>query len=171
MNSPLRLVAVFPDVNALRVALERLRDRKVTGYQVYTPGSLLSLEHLLPKQGSPVRWLVILGGFVGATIGFWMSIGSSLVYRLIVGGQVPASIIPYCVLGFEFTVLFGGLTALIAAFAFADLRPSRPSAGYDPRFNEDKFGIRVECTRAEAPELTALLREAGAEEVHEQPAS
>ncbi len=167
MSARLHLVAVFPDVNALRTALERLRDRKVTSFQVYTPASLLGLEHLLPKRGSPVRFLVILGGFAGATIGFWMSIGSALIYRLIVGGKIPASILPYCVLGFEFTVLFGGLTALIGVFAFADLRPGRPSAGYDPRFSSDRFGV----VAFGGPALLATAREvlgaSGAEEVRD----
>jgi hypothetical protein len=171
VNAPLLLVAVFPDINALRTALERLRDRKMKGFQVYSPASLLGLEHLLPTRGSAVRFLVILGAVIGATVGFWMSIGSALIYHMIVGGKIPASILPYCVLGFEFTVLFGGLTALIGVFALADLRPGRPSVGYDPRFGEDRFGIRLECTPEQAPALTALLREAGAEEVHEQPAS
>jgi hypothetical protein len=169
MSADRRVTSVFGDTGTLTRALEGLRQAGVRTFTVYSPVGLLGLEHLLPRRGSPIRFVVLVAAVLGGLIGFWASIGSAGVYALIVGGKHPASIVPYCVIGFELTILFGGIAALVAIFGFADLRPGAPAAGYDQRFEEDKFGIVVDCSPESAAAVARLLRDAGAEEVHEQP--
>ena len=180
--SPLRRVAVvsvFRDVGAFARALKRLKELGERDLAIYSPVGLPALEPLFPKQRSPIRFVVLAAGIVGCAGAFWMCIGSALLYGLIVGGKWPASILPYCVIAFELTVLLGGLTALAAIIlavslsnrAVARLRPGRPAVAYDPRFGEDRFGLCVTCAEDQVAPLAAMLREAGAEEVHEQRAA
>ena len=166
-----RVFSVFPEMASFVGALKRLRAEGLRDFAVYSPVALPELEHLLPRRGSPVRFVVLVAAIAGCIGGFWMCIGSALLYGLIVGGKQPAAILPYCVIGFELTVLLGGLTAIVAIIAFARLRPGRPTAAYDPRFGEDQFGIAVTCGPSESARVAALLRDAGAREVNELSAS
>jgi molybdopterin-containing oxidoreductase family membrane subunit len=125
----------------------------------------LGIEHLLPRRGSPVRFVTLAMGIAGAAAAFWLCIGSALIYALMVGGKQPVSILPYCVIGFELAVLLGGASTLAAVLVLARLRPLPPAAPYDPRFGEDRFGICVSCPASQASTVTQLLQEAGAEEI------
>ena len=58
---------------------------------------------------SPVRVWTLIGALTGLACGFWLAIGTALVNGLVVGAKLPVSVIPYCVIGFECTILFGTL--------------------------------------------------------------
>jgi hypothetical protein len=169
MSEPRRLVSVFSDPRGMAEGLRRVKELGLREVEVYSPAGLPELGPLLPRQGSPIRFLVLLAGIAGAILGFWVCIGSALLYGLIVGAKFPVSVLPYCVIGFELTVLIGGLTAFFAVLFAARLFPRRLPLAYDPRFGEDKFGLAVVCAPARFGEIAGLLRAAGAEEVHERP--
>jgi len=171
MSERSRVESVFGDVPSFVAALKRLREEGLRDLEIYSPVGLRGLRGLMPKTGSPVRFITLAGAIVGAALGFWMCIGSALLYGLIVGGKWPAGYLPYCVIGFELTVLFGGLTALFAMVAAARLGPRPPGAEYDPRFQVDKFGITVFCQTEQLTPVDQLLRGAGAQEVHEHRAT
>lgn len=168
MTGRRHISSVFADMASFVTALRGLRAAGMRDLSVHSPAGLLELEPLLPRRGSPVRFFALLAGLAGCLLAFWMCSGSALLYGLIVGGKWPASILPYCVIAFELTVLLGGLTALAAVLAFARLRPAPAQPPYDPRFGEDQFGITVYCAESELPSVARLLRQAGAREVHEQ---
>ena len=171
MSERSRVDSVFGDVESFIAALKRLRDADVRNFTTYSPVGLRGLEGLMPRTGSPIRFITLAAGFAGAASGFWMCIGSALLYGLIVGGKWPSAYLPYCVIGFEFTVLVGGLTALFAMLALARLGPRAPEAEYDPRFQVDKFGITVFCPGDRLASMDQLLRSAGAQEAHEHRAT
>jgi len=171
MSERSRVVSIFGDVQPFTGALKRLREAGLRDLTTYSPAGIRGLQPLMPKQGSPVRFITLVAAFTGAALGFWMCIGSALLYGLIVGGKWPASWLPYCVIGFELMILVGGLTALAAVLAFARLGPRPPRGAYDPRFQVDKFGIIVYCATEQLAAVDQLLRGAGAEEVHEQRAA
>jgi len=47
----------------------------------------------------------------------------------------------------------------------ARLPKLKPSAAYDPRFTNDRFGVAVHCAPERAASVREILRSAGAEEV------
>jgi molybdopterin-containing oxidoreductase family membrane subunit len=159
------VTAVFREVEGLAAGLREARARGLRELAVFSPVGLPGLEHLLPRRGSPIRFLVLAAGIAGCIVAFWMCIGSALLYGLIVGGKWPGSVLPYCVIGFEFTVLLGGLTAILAILGFARLRPGPVAEAYDPRFGVDRFGLSVSCEPEQVEAVEMMLREAGAEEV------
>jgi hypothetical protein len=165
------LTSIFPDAESLRRALARLDAAGLRGSDAYSPVGLPELEQHFPRRGSPLRFFMLAAAIVGGALGLTMCIGSAEVYGLILGGKHPATLLPYCVLWFELTVLFGGITGFTAIVSLANLRPDSSLPGYDPRFNEDRFGLHVECATDRAEEVTRLLRESGAEEVHEHVAA
>ena len=85
-------------------------------------------------------------GFAG---GFALAIGSALVNSLIAGGKHPVSIIPYCIVGFEGTILIGTLANLAGVLYYARLGRPRLPAAYDASFSRDRFGLFVACNSGE----------------------
>jgi len=168
MTARSQVISVFSDAGAFVRALERVKEMGLRDLVVYSPVGMPAIEHLLPRRGSPIRFVVLAAAATGCALGFWMCIGSALLYGLIVGGKWPASWLPYCVIGFEATILFGGLTAIAAIIAFARLRPARTTPAYDPRFGEDRFGLYVRCPQHQTASVMSALREAGAEEIDER---
>ena len=166
--TPSRAVtAGFTSFDAFVAALEKLQGSEFRRYFVYSPVALDEYEHLLPTQGSPVRIFSLTAGFVGCFLGFWMCIGSALLYSLVVGGKLPVAWIPYCVIGFELTILTSGLTTLAVAFAFSRLYPRQPAPQYDEAFSDDQFGISVSCAEDECQSVSQLLQSAGAIQIRE----
>ncbi len=158
MSKPGEVLFVFSDIDRFVRALRRLRDAGHRDVRVYSPVGLPELEHLMPRRGSPVRFATLAMGLLGAAAGFWLCIGSALLYGLIVGAKPPVSILPYCVVGFELTVLVGGLGTLAAIILLARLTPVAPKEPYDAGFGEDQFGISVSCTPEQVQAVNDLLR-------------
>ena len=113
-----------------------------------------------------MRWWSLAAGFAGAFLGFWLCIGSSFLYNLIVGGKPVVSWLPFSVIGFELTILTSALTTLGAVLVYARLYPREPAETYDPGFSVDKFGIAVAVATGAEGDVVEMLERAGAEEIH-----
>src|SRR5436190_48492 len=81
------------------------------------------------------------------------------------GGIVGSSLPPFVIIAFELMVLFGGIATVIGMVMLGRLPRFRPSASFDPRFTNDRFGIAVHCAPGRSPSVREILRTAGAEEV------
>jgi molybdopterin-containing oxidoreductase family membrane subunit len=164
-----RVLGIFAHVDTAASAVRELGARGYRGITTYSPVPLAELEEALTGHGlprSPVRLFTLVGGLTGAAGGFALTIWSSLKWNLITGGKPVVSIPPFIVIGFELTILLGGLCTLLGLLVTARLpRLSGGSPGYDPRFSVDRFGVEVACPAAEAATVAAVLRGAGAEEV------
>jgi hypothetical protein len=87
-------------------------------------------------------------------------------WPVVVGGKPVGSILPYVVIMFEMTVLFGALTTILGLVLNALLASRHQGTiAYDARFTNDKFGIFVRCAPERAGAMEGVLRSAGAEEV------
>lgn len=161
------VLGIFAHVDTTVQAIRELRAKGFADLTVYTPVPVEEIEeeieHVRPL--SKVRLFTVVGGVTGTATGFFLTIWSSLKWELITGGKAPVSIPPFVIIGFELTILFGGIATLIAVFLLGRLPKIRQSATYDPRFTLDRFGIAVACSPDRAQTVSALLSAAGAEEV------
>lgn len=97
--------------------------------------------------------------------GFALTILTSLDLPLIVGGKPVVSIPPSVIIAFELAVLVGGSANFGAVVVGAALaRRARP-VPHDERSVIDRVGVFIPGETA--PELGALLRSLGAEEVRQ----
>jgi molybdopterin-containing oxidoreductase family membrane subunit len=167
MSPALRVAATFAEAESLVAALRGLRAAGIDRLTVYSPIPLHEHEALLPRQGSPIRWYALAAGVAGCVGGFALCIISARFFGLIVGGKPLVSWLPFCVIGFELTVLIAGLATMGTVFLHSRLYPRPLAADYDPRFSVDTFGITVECSEDAREKVADLLREAGAGEVRE----
>ncbi|HEU5190525.1 MAG TPA: DUF3341 domain-containing protein [Methylomirabilota bacterium] len=161
------VLGIFAHVDTTLQAIRELRAKGFADLTVYTPVPVEEIEeeieHVRPL--SKVRLFTVVGGVTGTATGFFLTIWSSLKWGLVTGGKDPVSIPPFVIIGFELTILFGGLATLLAVFLLGRLPKIRQSATYDPRFTLDRFGVAVACPPDRAQAVSALLSAAGAEEV------
>jgi len=169
MTSTAVLLATFADRQALGRALPRLRETQAQRLRAFSPVALEEDEQEGgPERPSPIRWLALAAGLVGCGSGFWLCIGAALRYSQILGGKPPISWLPYCIPGFELTILVSALTTVGAVLVYSRLWPrlGLPAGTHQP-FSADAFGVEVECRRAERETLRQLLRSLGAGEIRE----
>jgi hypothetical protein len=170
------VLGVFAHVDTTVRALEELRARGYHDLTVYTPLPVHEIEEVLERDRpvSRVRLFTLIGGLTGIASAFLLTIWSSMVWGLVTGGKYlqPAdnsisgsSLPPFFIIAFEMMVLFGGLATVIGMVVLGRLPRFSPSASYDPRFTNDRFGVAVHCAPERAASVHELLRASGAEEV------
>jgi hypothetical protein len=161
------ILGVFAHVDTIVRALENLRAKGYHDLTVYTPVPVHEIEDVLERDRpvSRVRLFTLIGGLTGTTSGFLLTIWTAMQWGQVTGGKPIASIPPYVVIAFELTILFGGLATVIGMVILGRLPRLRPSATYDPRFTNDRFGVAVHCPPDRAASVREILRGAGAEEV------
>ncbi|MBI2526703.1 MAG: DUF3341 domain-containing protein [Candidatus Rokubacteria bacterium] len=161
------VLGVFAHVDTTLQAIRDLRQRGFADLTVYSPVPVEEIEEEVERVRplSRVRLFTLIGGVTGTATGFFLTIWSSLKWELVTGGKHPVSIPPFVIIGFELTILFGGLATLLALLVLGRLPKLRPSPTYDPRFTLDRFGVAVACPPDRAGDVQTLLAGAGAEEV------
>jgi Alternative complex III, ActD subunit len=161
------VLGVFAHVDTTVRALEELKAKGYHDLTVYMPLPVHEIEDVIERDRpvSKVRLFTLIGGLTGTVSGFLLTMWSSMVWGLTVGGKDPVSVPPYVVIAFELTILFGGIATLIGMIVLARLPRFKPSPTYDPRFTNDRFGVAVHCAPERGGSVRDILRTAGAEEV------
>ena len=161
------VLGVFAHVDTTVHALENLRAKGYHDLTVYTPVPVHEIEEVLERDRpvSRVRLFTLLGGLTGMVSGFLLTIWSAMKWGLVTGGKPVASIPPFVVIAFELTILFGGIATVIGMVILGRLPRLRPSAAFDPRFTNDRFGVAVHCAPERGASVREILRAAGADEV------
>ena len=120
------------------------------------------LEALKLKKGR-VGWFTLAGGIVGFFAGFALAIFTSTRWDLIVSGKPIISLIPFFIVGFEFTVLFSVFGNVIGLLLCSRLPDYRGLETYDPRCSGEHFGVLAACEAGREGELMDLFRKQGGE--------
>lgn len=158
------VVGVFTYVDDVISAIKRVKDANLD-YKVYSPVPNHELEHLTLPGKSPVRFVTGFGALAGITFGFFLAIWCSMDYPLRVSAKDIVSVPGFVVIGYECTILLGGIFTLLALLHFCRIPDIFRKVGYDPRFSDDKFGLVVGCERDDLESVQSVLVESGAEEV------
>ncbi len=159
------LVAVFDQPMSLADAARRLKNRGYTDMEIYAPAAFRELEDLIDEKPSRVRLFTLIGGLAGVVTGYAMTIWMANDWPIMLGGKPFSSIPPYTIIGFELTILFGGLMTALGLFVVGGLPSMRLDPVYDVRFSAEDFGVSVRCRDRDVSEIDALLRSHGAREV------
>ena len=115
----------------------------------------------LPK--SRVGWFTLAGGILGFFTGFALAIFTSTQWHLIVSGKPIVALIPFVIVGFEFTILFSVFGNVIGLLVCARLPDAKGLDRYDPRCSGEHFGVLAACESGRRGELITFFREKGGE--------
>ena len=162
------VVGVFDDARVAVSAIGDLKRRRFGDMTVFMPAPDHEVEDAIDSGPSIVRRFTLIGGLCGLTFGYWIPIWVSRYWPLVVGGKAFGSWIPYTIIGFELTVLIGGLSTVAGLFFAARLPKVTSAIGYDARFSGSHYGIWIACAPEKAQDVQAALKRAGAVEVRNE---
>jgi hypothetical protein len=131
------LIAEFDNPESLLAAA---RQAHAAGYQkmdAYTPFPVEGLAEAIHVHRNRLPRIVLIGGIVGAFIGFFMQYYAAVIdYPMNVGGRPFNSWPSFIPITFEVTILVAALTAVLGMFALNGL--PQP---YHPVFNVERFAM------------------------------
>jgi len=159
------LLSVYDRPQDVAEVVTKLKGRGFDDLTTYSPAPFKEIEDAEDPRPSPVRAFTLIGGLTGVFLGFLMQIWMSLDWPIKIGGKPFASIPPYVIIGFELTILFGGLLTFIGMMTVGRLYPRPLDKAYSPRFSAEEFGVVVECGDRDVAEVDALMRASAAKEV------
>jgi hypothetical protein len=157
-----RLTATFTDEGALLAAVRAARAAGVAIEDAYTPYAVHGLDEAMGLRRSRLTWVCFAAGALGASGALGFQLWTSTVdWALNVGGKPFASYPAFIPITFELTVLSAALVSAAAFLFRSRLFPGRAAQPL-PRVTDDRFALVV----ADGDEARALLRAAGASELH-----
>ncbi len=160
------VVSVFDLPGDVVSAVTKLKKRGFDDIETYSPAPFPEIDDAVDPKPSLVRLFTLIGGLTGVVTGFWLQIWMSLDWPIKIAGKPFASIPPYVIIGFELTILFGGLLTFLGLLLVGKLYPTFSlDKEYSPRFSAEEFGVVVKCEDRDVAEVDALLRAESAKEV------
>lgn len=159
------LLGTFTDGKQAARAIAHLRQAGFEILEVRGPVPDPAVEAALATARSPVRRYALAGGVLGCASGFALTSWTASQWGLIVGGKPVVALVPFAVIAFELTILFGALATLLGMLVHARLPRFQVGPACDSAFTTDRFGVLVRSAEDRMAPAKAVLRQAGAEEI------
>jgi molybdopterin-containing oxidoreductase family membrane subunit len=157
------IMGIFSSQRSAASAIDRLRETPWTIERVHSPIPSHEIEDALEPPTSKVGWFTLAGGILGFFTGFLLAAFTSLRWSLIVSGKPIVALVPWFIVGFEFTILFAVFGNVLGLISQARLPRFDTQPLYDERFSGDHFGVLARCRMDEQEQLTRFFEENGAE--------
>lgn len=160
------VLGIFEHLDSMMEALQVARLERIEIRDVYSPVPVPEAVEFVRPGRSPVRYATFVGGITGCLGGLALSLYTSGIWNLVVGGKPVTATVPFFVVAFELTILLGAGATLLALLFFSRL-PFRgfPGSAHRPEFSEDRFGVWLACNEDNRERVETLLTDAGAERV------
>ncbi|MBW2193712.1 MAG: DUF3341 domain-containing protein, partial [Deltaproteobacteria bacterium] len=100
---------------------------------------------------------------IGFFSGFALASFTAAQWNLIVSGKPIIALVPFFIVGFEFTILFaifGNVAGLIHQMGLPEYTGLEQ---YDPRCSGDHFGVTASCEAADLEALKTFFQDKGGE--------
>lgn len=163
-NTNKAVVGVFTYMDDAISAIKKIKDKGLD-YRVYSPVPNHELEDVVYPEKSPMRFVTAAGALFGMCFGFGLAILCSMDWPLRVSAKDVVAIPGFVVVGYECTILIGGLATLFGMLFFCKIPNLFDAVGYDPRFSHDKFGVVVGSSTGDVDGVKEMLSSSGADEV------
>ena len=158
--------AVYEHAEQLVEALKKVLKAGCGKAEVYSPRRLHETEAILGCGPSTVRVWTLIGALSGCIGGFTLAIYAASVNQIIAGGKPAVSLIPFCIVGFEGTILLGTIGNFLGMLFNTKLGRVPVPEGYDPRLSRDRYGMLIACPAENLEKTKSILDETEAEKIH-----
>lgn len=157
------LMGIFDTEDQTASAIRGLRNESYAIERVHSPIPSHVVADALQPPKSNVGWFTLAGGITGFFTGFLFAAFTATRWDLIVGGKPIVALIPFVIVGFEFTILFAVFGNVLGLISQARLPHFGMPELYDPRFSGHKFGVLASCDAQKKDHLYRLFEAKGAE--------
>jgi hypothetical protein len=157
------VMGLFSDEDKAVSAIQELKKSSWKIHKVHTPIPSHKVFEALKLKSSRVGYFTLCGGILGFFFGLALAIFTSTRWGLIVQGKPIVSLVPFFIVGFEFTILFSVFGNVIGLLTQAKLPEFNWAELYDPRCSGSHFGIVASCDLEKSGSLSAFFKEKGAE--------
>ena len=157
------ITGIFKSEVQTAAAIRALRGTSYELKRVNSPIPSHTIADALQLPKSKVGWFTLAGGITGFFSGFLLAAFTATRWSLIVSGKPVVALVPFVIVGFEFTILFAVFGNVLGLISQARLPRFKIAEGYDPSFSGDRFGLLVKCRSDEKNGLLELLKSEGAE--------
>ena len=158
----IKMMGLFESETDAVTAIAAMQDRGWGIEQVHSPVPSESIGKALDLKKSRVGWFTLAGGIIGFFTGFLLAAFTASRWSLIVSGKPIVALVPFFIVGFEFTILFAVFGNVIGLITQANLPRVDYSRHYDPRCSADRFGILASCNPEVSGDLETFFKERGA---------
>ena len=107
-------------------------------------------------------WFTLVGGIIGFFTGFLLAAFTANRWSLIVSGKPVLALVPFFIVGFEFTILFAIFGTVAGLISQMRLPRFQADPTYDPRCSADRFALVVAGDAEQPSALTRFLEAHGA---------
>jgi hypothetical protein len=157
------IMGVFQSEEQTASAIRGLKDSAYNIERVHSPIPSHVIAEALQLPKSNVGWFTLAGGITGFFTGFLLAAFTATRWSLIVGGKPVVALVPFVIVGFEFTILFAVFGNVLGLISQMRLPRFKILPGYEPAFSGDRFGVLASCTIEEENMLSDFFRTRGAE--------
>ena len=131
--------------------------------RVHSPFPSSRILETLNLKKSGVGFFTLFGGILGFVSGFALAIFTATRWGLIISGKPVVALIPFVIVGFEFTILFSVLGNVLGLLILAKLPRLAGLKIYDPRCSGGHFGILAACKSEQQEALKVFFQQRGGE--------
>jgi molybdopterin-containing oxidoreductase family membrane subunit len=163
MPAETHIMGLFKEDRKAAAAIHELEAAGFRFRRAHTPFPSHRISAALKLKKSPVGWFTLAGGIIGFFAGFALAIFTSTQWNLIVSGKPIISLIPFFIVGFEFTILFSVFGNVIGLIVCARLPNREGLETYDPRCSGERFGVLASCASERQAELMDFFQRKGGE--------
>ncbi len=158
------ILGLFTDEQQAAAAIRGLGETPYTIERVHGPIPSHPVTEALGQKKSRLGYFTLAGGIIGFFTGFALAAFTATRWDLMVGGKPVVALVPFFIVGFEFTILFavfGNVVGLLTQMRLPNLKDVEDR--YDPRCSGRHFGILAACEERQAAELIEFFGAHGGE--------
>lgn len=163
MPTEAAVMGLFKDETAAVSAIEDLRNSPWSLCSVHSPIPSHRIAKALKLKKSKVGWFTLAGGVIGFFSGFALAAYTASQWNLIVSGKPVIALVPFFIVGFEFTILFAIFGNIAGLIHQMQLPGFKGLAQYDPRCSGEHFGVLAACTTEDVDGLAIFFKNKGGE--------
>ncbi len=155
------IMGLFKTEAEILSVVQKMEDTGWTIEKIHSPIPIHGIKKALNLKKSRVGWFTLAGGITGFFAGFLLAVFTATRWNLIVGGKPVVALVPFFIVGFEFTILFAVFGNILGLISQMNLPKSDYQHYYDTRVSGSMFGITATCETCDTPRLIDFFKTRG----------